>query len=308
MSAADRGGGVSAVAAQPGWLRERLSLYLDLGKPRLTSLVLVTTLTGFYLASPHGIDLVLLLNTLLGTALAAAGASALNQLMEREEDGRMHRTRERPLPSGRLDPRRALLFGGLTSAAGMAHLALTVNRMAAGLVALILLSYLFAYTPLKRRSTFCTLVGAIPGALPPLVGWVAADKAIGAGGLILFAILFVWQMPHALAIACLYREDYERGGFAVLPVRTGENGLTGRLIVAHSLVLVPISLLPALWGLAGRAYFAGALLLGLALLLAAVPVAVDGTARAARRMLLASVAYLPALLLLLALDRRAPLP
>jgi len=307
MIPADPSCGVSAVTATPLPLRERLSLYLELSKPRLTSLVLVTTLVGFYLASWRGIDFSLLLHTLLGTALAAAGASALNQYLERAEDARMKRTQGRPLPAGRLDPRQALLFGCVTSAAGMAHLALSVNRVAAGLVALILLSYLFVYTPLKKRSTFCTLAGALPGALPPLVGWAAADGAVAAGGLILFAILFVWQMPHALAIACLYREDYERGGFVLLPVRTGENGLTGRLIVAHALVLVPISLLPTLWGLAGRAYFSGALVLGVALLLVAVPVAVSGSARAARRLLLASVTYLPALLLLLALDRQAPL-
>jgi protoheme IX farnesyltransferase len=300
--------GVTAVATAPRLLRERLGLYLDLTKPRLTSLVLVTTLAGFHLASRGGIDAALLLHTLLGTALAAAGASALNQYLERAEDARMRRTLARPLPAGRLDPRQALLFGCLTSAAGVAHLALAVNRVAAGLVALILFSYLFAYTPLKKRSTFCTLVGAIPGALPPLVGWAAADGAVGAGGLILFAILFAWQLPHALAIACLYREDYERGGFLLLPVRTGGNGATGRLIVAHALVLLPISLLPAIWGFAGRAYFSGAVILGAAFLLAALPVALSETARAARRVLLASVAYLPALLLLLALDRRAPLP
>ncbi|HZM70350.1 MAG TPA: heme o synthase [Candidatus Cryosericum sp.] len=308
MIRADRAFEAPTVDAQPRPLRERLALYLDLSKPRLTSLVLVTALVGFYLGSRRGVEMGLLLHTLFGMALAAAGASALNQYIERAEDARMHRTQGRPLPAGRLEPRQALFFGCATSAVGMAHLALSVNRVAAGLVALILVSYLFAYTPLKKRSTFCTLVGALPGALPPLVGWAAADGGIGAGGVILFAILFAWQMPHALAIACLYREDYERGGFMMLPVRTGENTLTGRLIVAHVFVLVPITLLPTLWGLAGTAYFWAALLLGLLFACVAIPVALDGSARAARRVLLASVTYLPALLLLLALDRRVTLP
>jgi protoheme IX farnesyltransferase len=306
MIRADRAFEVPAIEAQPRPLRERLALYLDLSKPRLTSLVLVTALVGFYLGSRKGVEIGLLLHTLIGIALAAAGASALNQYIERAEDGRMHRTQDRPLPAGRLEPRQALLFGCATSALGMAHLA--VNRAAAGLVAVILVSYLFAYTPLKKRSTFCTLVGALPGALPPLVGWSAADGGIGAGGVILFAILFAWQMPHALAIACLYRDDYERGGFMMLPVRTGENTLTGRLIVAYVLVLMPITLLPTLWGVAGTMYFWAALLLGLLFLGVAVPVALDGSARAARRVLLTSVAYLPALLLLLALDRKGTLP
>ena len=308
MMSAERPAGLAVSAATPRAARARLLDYLELTKPRLTSLVLLTTLVGFHLGSPHRLDLLLLLNTLIGTALAAAGASALNQYLERVEDGLMRRTEGRPLPAGRLDPLHALVFGCLSGIAGILHLCWTVNGVAAGLVAMTLLSYLFAYTPLKRRSTFCTLVGALPGALPPLVGWAAADGTIGAGGVILFGIVFVWQMPHALAIACLYREDYERGGFVLLP--GGERGVAvaGRLIVAHSMVLVPVSLLPTLWGYAGNAYFAGALILGIALLAMALPVAVEASAQAARRMLLASVAYLPALLALLALDRRMPSP
>jgi protoheme IX farnesyltransferase len=296
-----------AAAAAPRLFRARLADFAELTKPRVTSMVLVTTLVGFYMGSHGGVDLALLLHTLIGTALAAAGASALNQYIEREEDGRMLRTRARPLPAGRLEPIHALVFGCLLSAGGLAHLLVAVNRVAAGLVALTLLSYVFAYTPMKRRSAWCTLVGALPGALPPLVGWAAADGGITLGGIVLFAILFVWQLPHALAIACLYREDYERGGFTLLPVITGGNALTGRIIVAHAVMLVPVSLLPTLWGYAGGAYFWGALVLGLLLAGSAYPLLAEPTARSARRVLLASVAYLPALLALMALDRQIPL-
>jgi protoheme IX farnesyltransferase len=304
--APDRDAG-AAEAAKP-LLRDRLLDYLELTKPRVTTMVLVTTLVGFYLGSAGGIDFGLLLRTLAGTALAAAGAAALNQYLEREEDARMLRTRGRPIPSGRVEPVAALLFGCLLAVAGIGQLWLGVEGIAAGLVALTVLSYLFVYTPLKKRTTFCTLIGALPGALPPLVGWTAAEGAISAGGLVLFAILFVWQLPHALAIACLYQDDYERGGFVLLPVRVKEGGATGRLVVAHALVLLPISLLPALSGFAGPAYFAGAILLGLGFVVVSIPLATEGSARAARRVLLASVAYLPALLVLMALDRRVPLP
>jgi protoheme IX farnesyltransferase len=294
-------------AEAPRLRRARLADLAELTKPRVTSMVLATTLAGFYLGSRGGVDLLLLLHTLLGTALAAAGASALNQYIEREEDGRMLRTRGRPLPTGRLEPSHALLFGCLLSAAGVAHLLLAVNRVAAGLVALTVLTYVFAYTPMKTRSVWCTLIGALPGALPPLVGAAAAEGAVTRSGVVLFLILFVWQLPHALAIACLYREDYERGGFHLLPVVMGGNRLTGRVIVALTVLLLPITLLPALWGYAGDAYFWGGLAMGLLLLGATWPLALEASGRSARRVLLATVFYLPALLALLALDRRLPL-
>jgi protoheme IX farnesyltransferase len=300
-----RAGEIAAEA--PRLLRARLADLAEISKPRVTSMVLATTLAGFYMGSRGAVDLLLLLHTLLGTALAAAGASALNQYVEREEDGRMLRTRGRPLPAGRLEPAHALLFGCLLSAAGVAHLLLAVNRVAAGLVALTVLTYVFAYTPMKTRTFWCTLVGSLPGALPPLVGWAAAEGAVTTGGVVLFLILFFWQLPHALAIACLYREDYERGGFKLMPVVMGGNALTGRVIVALTLLLVPITLLPSLWGYAGGAYFWGGLAMGLLLLLATWPLALEPTARSARRVLLATVFYLPALLGLLALDRRLPL-
>jgi heme o synthase len=288
-------------------LRERLADAVELAKPRVTSMVLLTTLVGFYMGSRGRLDLVLLLHLLVGTGLAAAGASALNQYMEREADARMLRTRGRPLPAGRMEPAHALLYGCLLSIGGLAQLAIAVNRVAAGLVALTLISYLFVYTPLKKRSPLCTLVGAVPGALPPLVGWAAADGNVTVGGLLLFAILFVWQMPHALAIACLYREDYARGGFALLPVVTGSAEASGRIALAHAVLLVPLTLLPSIWGYAGGAYLWGALILGAALVWTSLPLMLQGTAPAARRLLLASVAYLPALLGLMALDRRIPI-
>jgi protoheme IX farnesyltransferase len=282
----------------------RVADYLALTKPRVTALVLFTTGAGFVMASPGPINVLLLLAALLGTALSAAGASALNQYLEREEDGRMRRTRSRPLPSGRLDAPHALLFGCLLSGAGIVYLALAVNPLAAGVVALTVLTYVFAYTPLKTRSPICTLVGSFPGALPPLVGAVAAEGRLGAIGLALFAILFVWQLPHALAIACLYREDYERGGFLLLPVVAGDETATGRVALLFALALLPVSLLPALSGQVGLLYLVGAVVLGVLQAAAAWPLASRGGPAAARRLLLASVAYLPALLLLMALDRQ----
>ncbi|HEU4400723.1 MAG TPA: heme o synthase [Candidatus Polarisedimenticolia bacterium] len=283
--------------------RLRLADYLELTKPRVTSMVLVTTAVGFYLGSGGRVDLALLLNALLGTALVAGGTSALNQYLEREADGRMLRTRGRPLPAGRLEPLQALLFAVAISTAGLVHLALTVNIMTVGLAALTLSTYVFGYTPMKKVSSLCTIVGAIPGALPPLGGWVAARGEIDARGLALFAILFVWQMPHALAIAWMYRDDYARGGFVLLPVLDPEGGSTARQIIAHCLVLLPLSLVPTMLGMAGKVYFGAALILGVALTACAVPIAVRGTVRSARRLLLASVVYLPLLLGIMAFDR-----
>ena len=283
--------------------RARVADFVELTKPRVTTLVVITTLVGFYLGSRGSIDLFLLVNTLLGTALVAGGTSALNQYVEMEEDGRMLRTRRRPLPAGRLDPQHALVFAATISVAGLAVLALTVNRLTAGLAALTLVSYVFGYTPLKKVSSLCTIVGAIPGALPPLGGWTAAHGDITAGGLSLFAILFVWQLPHSLSIAILYREDYARGGFRLLPVVDPDGGATARQILANCLVLVPLSLVPTLLDVTGRVYFYGAAILGVALTIVAIPILRDASARAARRMLLASVVYLPVLLTLMAADR-----
>jgi protoheme IX farnesyltransferase len=296
------------IAAAGGRVRGggRVADFLELTKPRVTSLVLVTTAVGFYLGSRGSLDAGLLLHTLLGTLLVAAGTSALNQYLERDADGRMLRTRGRPLPEGRIEPGSALLFAAAISIGGILHLALAVNLITALLAALTLASYVFVYTPLKKVTSLCTLIGAVPGALPPLGGWTAAQGDVSAGGFALFAILFVWQLPHSLAIGLMYREDYARGGFRLLPVIDPEGGGTARRIVAHCLVLLPVSLLPSLLGIAGPAYFYGALALGLGLLASALPIVRRGTARDARRVLLASVVYLPLLLGLMALDRQAP--
>jgi heme o synthase len=292
-----RGPGTDPAAAAPSL---RPADFLELTKPRVTSMVLVTTAVGYYLGAGASFDLLRLLNTLLGTALVAAGTSALNQYVEKEADGLMLRTRLRPLPSGRLADGPALAFAVTISVAGLLHLLLTVNALSAGLAAFTLVSYVFLYTPLKKRSSLCTLVGAVPGAIPPLIGWAAARGDLSAGGLALFAILFVWQLPHSLAIAVMYRDDYARGGFALLPVVDPDGGSTERQIVVQSLVLLPVSLVPALIGLAGPIYFYGALILGIGLVGLTLPVVLRRTTRAARRVVLASVVYLPALLGLLA--------
>jgi protoheme IX farnesyltransferase len=284
----------------------RLADYLELTKPRVTTLVVATTAVGFYVGSRGGVDLPLFLNTVLGTTLVAAGTSAFNQYLERDADGRMLRTRGRPLPAGRLDPLAAFLFALGLSVAGLLHLLITVNVLTGLLAALTLATYLFAYTPLKKVSSLCTLVGALPGALPALGGFTAAQGEVTAGGLALFAILFVWQVPHSLAIAWMYREDYERGGFALLPVADPGGARTGRQILTHSLVLLPVSLVPSVLGIAGSLYFFGTLALGVALVAMALPLALRGSTRAARRLLLASVIYLPGLLSLMALDRVTP--
>ena len=280
--------------------------YLALTKPRVTSLVLATTAAGFYLGSTGGFSLTLLIITLLGVGLAAAGTSALNQVVERDADALMHRTRARPLPTGRLTPGRALAFAVVISVLGIGILLLFVNAITALLVGATLVSYIFIYTPLKRHTSLSTLIGAVPGALPPLAGWTAATGEIGAGGLALFGILFMWQLPHSLAIAWMYRDDYARGGFRLMPVVDPEGMSTERQIVVQALALLPMSLVPAVLGLAGEAYFYGALVLGVGFVAVAASLHLRRTVRSARQVLLASVIYLPLLLGLLMIDRTTP--
>ena len=277
--------------------------YLELTKPRVTSLVVVTTAFGFYLGSRGAVDPILLFHTLLGTTLVASGTSAYNMYLERDSDALMQRTRRRPLPDGRLRPVQALAFATLMSVAGILYLASLVNLLTSLLAIATLASYIFLYTPMKRWSALCTLVGAIPGALPPLGGWAAATGDLSAGGWSLFAILFLWQLPHSLAIAWMYRDDYERGGFRVLPVVDPEGGSTVRQIVANALALIPVSLTPVLLGVAGAWYFYGALLLGVALAASCLRLARTRSRAHARGVLLASVVYLPVLLFLMALNR-----
>jgi protoheme IX farnesyltransferase len=266
-------------------------------------MILVTTCVGFYLASTGSMDTLRLLHTLLGTALAAGGTLALNQFLERDLDAKMERTRLRPLPAGRLQPAEALAFGTMVAVAGLLYLALAVNAVSALVTAFTVGSYLFLYTPLKRRTTLCSVVGAIPGALPPVTGWVAAQGGFGAGAWVLFAIMLLWQLPHSLAIAWLYRADYARAGFRLLPVIEPDGCSTGRQIVSNCLALLAVGLLPTLIGLTGSVYFLGALALGAGLLVCGIGLAVSRSAADARRLVFASLVYLPALLVLMAVNK-----
>ena len=279
--------------------------WLVLTKARITALVLVTAATGYVLGSPGRIDARGLLALLLGVGLASAGAAALNQVCEREADGRMRRTRSRPVPAGRISPAVALAAGCLLSLAGVAWLTLAVNALTGFLGLLTVVLYIAVYTPLKPRTPLNTLVGAIPGAIPPVLGWTAATGSVGLGGWALFSILFLWQLPHFLAIAWMFRDDYARGGFPMLPVVDPGGASTGRQAALYNLALIPVSLTPTLLGLAGGVYFFGALLLGVVFLACGVAMAIDRGPRSARRLLFASVTYLPILLVLLVLDRAA---
>ena len=286
--------------------KSQSNIWVELVKARLTSLVLLTTLVGFYMGSRGPVNYALMVHALVGTALVACGAAALNQLIEREHDGRMRRTEGRPLPAGRVQPDTVLIFGGVLAAAGLVHLTLAVNPLTGFLGAITLGSYLFVYTPLKRVTTLNTAIGAIPGALPPLMGWTAATGEVTLGGWSLFAVLFFWQLPHFLAIAWMYREDYERGGFRMLPVVDRDGSRTGRQAISHTLGLLPVSLSPVLLKLAGPIYFSGALVLGIIFLWFAVQFARTLTLPRARKLFLFSVLYLPILLGLLVVDKIKP--
>ena len=282
--------------------------WLVLAKARITALVLVTTGAGFVLASRGRIDASLLAATLIGTALAAAGAGALNQVAERRLDALMRRTASRPVAAGRITPRLGLAFGLVLGLGGVVWLAATVNLLTAGLALATIVLYLGAYTPLKRHTSLNTLVGAIPGAIPPVMGWTAVTNSIDPGAWSLFSILYLWQLPHFLAIAWMYREDYERAGFPMLPVVDPGGESTGRQAALSAFALLPVSLLPTFLGLAGTIYFVGALVLGAGLLAFALALAFGRRRQAARRLLLASVTYLPVLLSLLVLDRVGAAP
>jgi len=291
------------VAALP---RERARVAADLlalTKPRVVVMVLVTTVVGYYVGLTGAPDYGRLVALLAGTLLAAGGTLALNQYWERDLDALMARTRARPLPDGRLAPLEALLFGAALTAGGLLVLALGVGWLAAAVTAATFVLYVFAYTPLKLRTPLCTLVGAVPGALPPVTGWAAAREDVGVGAWVLFGILFLWQLPHTLAIARLYQDDYARAGVQLLPVIDAQGRATERQILSGCLALLAVSLLPTLIGLAGGVYFAGALVLGAAFAALGAQQALAPSAVRARRVLLASLLYLPALLALLAFDK-----
>lgn len=295
--------GVSEPRGEELTVREKLLAYLELTKPRITFLIVLTAAAGFCLGAQSGVEYLTLFHAMFGIALLSSGIATLNQYMERELDRLMRRTQTRPLPAGKLAPLEALLFGaGLTFIAEV-YLALLVNPLTALLGLFVVVGYLFCYTPLKTRSTLSTVVGAFPGAMPPLMGWAAASGRISVGAVVLFAILFLWQFPHFLAIAWMYREDYGRAGIRMLPVVEPEGRVTGQQIVAYTLMLLPISLLPTLIGISGRVYFYGALALGLVFLYSSIRAALSKSRQEARRLLLASVLYLPLLFGLMVLNQ-----
>jgi heme o synthase len=284
-------------------LERRARDFFALTKPRVVAMILMTTVVGFHLGSAGPADYLQLLHALMGTALAAAGTLALNQFLEREVDARMERTRLRPLPDGRLQPIETLVFGVAVTVAGVLYLGVVGGLLCGIVTAATVGLYLFAYTPLKLKTPLCVVVGAIPGALPPVTGWAAARGELGVGAWILFAILFLWQFPHTLAIARLNREDYARAGIRVLPVVDPDGMSTERQIVTGCLALLPVSLLSTLVGLTGAVYFFGALTLGVAFLCCGMAQAVSRSVPAARRLLFASLLYLPMLLALMAFDK-----
>ncbi len=289
-------------------MRNRFSAvgdYWTLTKPEVNFLVVVSTLVGFYLGSPGRLDWLLLVHTLLGTLLVASGTATLNQFMEREADSRMRRTAMRPLPAGRLSPSKAFWFGMMLSAAGGIYLWRLVNGLASALAVFTLATYLLVYTPLKRKTPLCTLVGAFPGAVPPLIGWAAARGGLNGEAWVLSGILFLWQFPHFLAIAWMYREDYARAGLLMLPPDDREGRSTTLRILVYSSALLPVSLAPVMMGQVGLIYFFGAIILGLGLLGCGGRLAVTRSKALARRVVLASVVYLPLVFALMMFDKIA---
>jgi protoheme IX farnesyltransferase len=303
-------GNPSAEILSAGPARSAGAILADLVKARLTTLVLLTTFVGFFMGERGPVDFALMFHALAGTALVAAGAAALNQLLEREYDAKMRRTQNRPLPAGHLEPATVMIFGAVCATAGLIYLALAVNLLTSVIGAVTLVSYLFIYTPLKRVTWLNTTVGAVPGALPPLMGWTAARGELNGEGWALFAILALWQMPHFMAIAWIYRAEYAKAGFKMLPVVDPDGCRTGQQAVSHALALLFASLCPFVFKMAGEFYLAGALVLGAGYLWFAVQFlrqlrfAQAGlTLVRARQLFLASIIYLPLLLAVMVLDK-----
>jgi protoheme IX farnesyltransferase len=277
--------------------------YVALTKPRLNFLVVATSAAGYYLGGPGSADVMAMTQAVAGTALVAGGAAALNQLYERETDALMRRTRLRPLPDGRVTPADARVFGIALSLAGLVLLAARTTWLAAALALATILVYLIVYTPMKRRTPLATLVGAVPGALPVLIGWTASHGSIALGGATLFAIVFLWQIPHFMAIAWLYRDDYGKAGFPMLPVIDPQGRRAGRQAVLYAAALVPVSLAPTFAGISGMAYFVSALVLGVALLILAVRFAAARSDGSARALFFGSITYLPLLWIVMIANR-----
>ena len=293
---------VLPAAVQPRASRSRAADFVTLTKPRLNSLVLMTSVAAYVLGRGDELPWILLVHTIVGTALVAAGASALNQLWERETDGLMRRTRMRPLPNARLHPQDALWFGIALSAVGIADLTLGVNPLTAAVAAMTLGSYVLLYTPLKMRTSLSTIVGAVPGALPAVIGWTAATNTLSIEAWVLFGIVFMWQMPHFLAIAWLFRDDYARAGIPLLPVTQPDGRATGHQAVLYAAGLIPVSFLPTAVGLASAYYLVGAIALGAILLLLSVEFAATRGTAAARRLFFGTILYLPLLWAVLLAD------
>ena len=283
--------------------RTRTSDFVTLAKPRLNLLVVGSAVAGYAMAGGDSCQVFRLLSTILGTGLVAGGASAYNQILERDADALMQRTRLRPLPDGRLQVGEALLFATALSSLGLATLAVGVNALCALVALATLVSYVVIYTPLKRVTSFATVIGAIPGALPPVIGWVAAREELSQGAWLLFGIVFLWQLPHFLSIAWMFRDDYARAGFVMLPVLEPDGRSTGRQTIIYAAALVPMSLAPTLIGLTGRAYFAGALALAAIFMTLAVKFALSRSRTDAKRLFFGSIIYLPLLWILMIVNR-----
>ena len=281
----------------------RVADFVSLTKPRLNFLVVATSAAGYYLGSSSPLDTIGFFNTVAGTALVAGGSSVFNQIYERDVDALMTRTRLRPLPDGRVAPREAAVFGGLLSMAGLLLLALGSTLLAAGVALATLISYVAIYTPLKQRTSLATVVGAVPGALPPVIGWAGATGVVSREAWLLFAIVFLWQMPHFLAIAWMFREDYARAGFPMLPVIHPDGRSTTRQATAYAAALIPVSLMPTAIGMASWVYFAGALGLGLVFLGLAVRFARRLADSDARWLFFGSITYLPLVWILMIATR-----
>ena len=283
--------------------KSRSADFAALAKPRLNMLVVASALAGYAMATTDGIAPVRLIATLAGTGLVAGGASAFNQLLERDLDGLMRRTRMRPLPDARLQPLEAGIFGAAITITGLLLLAAFANLLAAGVALATLLSYVVVYTPLKRRSSFGTVIGAIPGALPPVIGWAAARGDLSTEAWTLFGIVFLWQLPHFLAIAWIYREDYARAGYPMLPVIEPDGHSTARQSIIYAAALLPLSLAPTLLGMTGNFYFAGALVLGVAFIYLTYRFARTRAVRDARTVFFGSILYLPVVWILMLADK-----
>jgi protoheme IX farnesyltransferase len=292
-----------AVAVTAASTSTRSADFLALTKPRLNLLVIATAAAGYYLgATEDRFEYLGLLNTLVGTALVAGGSAAFNQLFERRVDALMERTRDRPLASARLGTSEAFWFASVLSVAGLVWLGLGTNWLAAGVALTTLVTYVLLYTPLKLKTSFATVIGAIPGALPPMIGWAAATHTISREAWLLVAIVFFWQMPHFLAIAWLFRDDYSRAGFPLLPVVEPDGRSTANQVVTYASALIPVSLAPSIVGISGPAYFVVALILGLTFLCFSVRFAMTRTRHDAKALFLSSIAYLPLIWIAMILD------